>query len=238
MSAIYLKINNLLRKKLKKYLYRFLIIIGISSCIFIGLAFTSIPFYAYHSLAATDKALENEADVIVIMGGDGMPSPSGLMRIYHAALLLEENPNAKIIIAQPTNKYDTTQQLDLMRKNLISIGVDSLKVAYATKGYNTRTQAIDLANLVPLDHHILIVSSAEHIYRSIKAFEKVGFKNVGSGAAFDSPIEEESLKRKQKDDNRIQNVTLRYNFWNYMQYEIRVIREYFAIVYYWLKGWI
>ncbi len=33
-------------------------------------------------------------------------------------------------------------------------------------------------------------------------------------------------------------LAIRYNFWNYLKLEITVLREYMAITWYWLRGWI
>ena len=54
---------------------------------------------------------------------------------------------------------------------------------------------------------------------------------------------EHETKEKLKDETdedelKVRNVALRYNMWSYMQYEIIVLREYTAIAYYWVKGWI
>lgn len=221
-----------------KVLKWILLSMGVLSIIFIVLAFTDLPFNAYYSLSSPNKKLDGKADVIVLMGGDGMPSPSSLMRNYHAAELYKENYNPKIIIAFPQSKIDSTHQLDLMRKNLILNGVDSTDILYAPKGYNTRTQALEIAEMIPHNQKMLIVSSGEHIYRTIKVFQKLGFNSLGSGAAFETPINEIDLKRKKKELREVQNLAFRYNFWSYMEYEIRVAREYFAITYYWFKSWI
>src|SRR5690554_814718 len=230
--------NKKLKLLLVKLLHKLVLSIGVLSLIFILLALTDLPYKAYHALSISKQTLEEEADVIVIMGGDGMPSPNGLMRVYHAALLAKEYPKANIIIALPYNDYDSTKQLDLMKKALLNSEVEQFKIKYASKGYNTRTQALEIAEMIPLSSRIVIVSSAEHMYRSVRSFEKAGFLKVGSSAAFEFPPDEEDLKDKTKKTKKIQNLTLRYNVWSYMQYEIHVMREYTAIVYYWLNGWI
>ena len=77
------------------------------------------------------------------------------------------------------------------------------------------------------------------MYRSIHSFRKVGFKIVGGSPSFEKPSDEEKLKDEtNKDENKVRNLALRYNMWSYMQYEIIVLREYTAIGYYWVKGWI
>lgn len=218
------------------------IIINLLAVSFIGLAFTDIPYYAYHDLALRKQKLKAEADYIILMGGDGMPSPSGLMRTYFAANAAIENPNAKIIIALPYNEddKDSLLQLKLIEEELILKGIDSTKIMYEPFGFNTRSQAENIhASINNNNSNVLIVSSPEHMYRAIKTFEKIGFNNVGSLPTFEFPPDEDKLKsKKKKDKKKFQNLALRYNMWSYMQYEIIVFREYIAISYYWIKGWI
>jgi hypothetical protein len=56
---------------------------------------------------------------------------------------------------------------------------------------------------------------------------------------------ESELSYKDKDlgGNRIvpavdESILLRYKFWTYLQYEVSILREYTALFYYKLKGWI
>ena len=67
----------------------------------------------------------------------------------------------------------------------------------------------------------------------------LGFKKISSLPTFEIPSDAENLKDKtERKDTRIKNLSLRYNMWSYMVYEIKVLREYFAISYYKIKGWI
>lgn len=208
--------------------------------LFILLALTDIPYYAYHNLSLKKQQISGQADVIVMMGGDGMPSPNGLMRLYFTIKQAKENPQAKIVLAMPLNEVDSTYQLRLMAQELINKKIDSNRIHYEYKGFNTRTQAKAIAEMFTSDKKIIVVSSPEHMYRAVRCFEKVGFKSVGSCPTFEVPSDEELLKAKDKDQaiDEVDSLGLRYNLWSYMQYEIRVMREYLAITYYWMKGWI
>jgi uncharacterized SAM-binding protein YcdF (DUF218 family) len=84
---------------------------------------------------------------------------------------------------------------------------------------------------------VLLITSPEHMYRSIHSLQKVGFKNVGGLPSFEKPISEKTLKGKKKKGEKVA-LAWRYNFWSYLRYEILVLREYSAIAYYKLKGWI
>jgi len=216
-----------------------MLFLGVFSVAFIILSFTNLPYWAYYGLAATDDQLELAPSTIVIMGGDGMPSPSGLMRLYNGIEKAVEHQNSKIIIALPYNEFDSTFQLSLMAHELVQKGIDTNRIIFAPNGFNTRSQALEIKELIDTAAPLLIVSSPEHMYRSIHSFRKVGFQVVGGSPSFEKPSDEERLKDKtDKEETKVRNLTLRYNMWSYMQYEIIVLREYTAITYYWAKGWI
>ncbi len=207
----------------------------------IVLAFTDVPYYAYHDLAVRKDTLTTPPDYIVIMGGDGMPSPYGLMRLYHGAEAAHEFPDAAVIVALPFNQEeeDSARQIHLAIRDLIQKGVDSARIKYEPWGYNTRTQAVQVGKMIPHSSPILIISSPEHMYRALNSFRSVGFEKVGGRAGFEVPSDEKGLKTRKEDENEnVQNLNLRYNLWSYLQYEIIVAREYAAIAYYWWKDWI
>jgi uncharacterized SAM-binding protein YcdF (DUF218 family) len=83
-----------------------------------------------------------------------------------------------------------------------------------------------------------IVTSPEHMYRSVATFRKAGFKSVGGMASFEEAVSEKLLIGKHNKEFKTERLNLRYNMWNYLKYEITVVREYFAIAYYKLRGWI
>jgi len=83
---------------------------------------------------------------------------------------------------------------------------------------------------------VLIITTPEHMYRSIKTFKNVGFTKVGGLPTFEKPIDEEKLKETGETE-RI-HLSFRYNMWSYLNYEFLVLKEYCAIIYYKLKGWI
>ena len=205
-------------------------------------AFTDLPYNAYHDLAVRKDTLTASPETIVIMGGDGMPSPNTLMRLYHAAEAAIEFKKASLVLAMPYNKgaEDSLRQLKMMARELELKGVSGNRVRFEPWGYNTRTQALQLAKMIDLNRPLLVISSPEHMYRALASFRKVGFRKVGGRAGFEVPSDEERLKAKEDQDENedVQNLNLRYNMWSYLQYEIIVMREYAAITYYWFKGWI
>src|SRR5690554_2434667 len=217
-----------IKNKISKAIRLYVKLMAILSTIFVIIAFTDIPYNAYHSLSLQNQKLRTKADVIILMGGDGMPSPNSLMRVYFTSKAAKENKSAKIVIAMPLNEEDSTYQLDLMVSELCKNGIDSSRVLFEYKGYNTRSQALEIYKMFNSNQKLIIVSSPEHMFRAVKTFEKVGFSSVGSFPTFEIPSDEKMLKSKKKDvaeEVEIQDLTLRYNVWSYMQYEIRVLRE-------------
>lgn len=231
-----------IKRTLLRFLRRFFSIIGIISFILFVLSFTDLPYYAYYNLSTVGEKLPADPDVIVILGGAGMPSPDGLIRTYYAAEAANKYKTASIIIALPYNETDSLHQLKLMATELIIRGIDSSRIRYEPLGFNTRSQALNIAGMYENKKEqpaILLISSPEHMYRSVKTFRKAGFSYVSGTAAFEHPVDEEKIRDKENTgDARVKSLDLRYNMWSYLHYELLVAREYFAILYYRVKGWI
>lgn len=229
-------------KWIKKSLLVLLLISGSISLFMLILAFTDLPYNAYHALAVRKDTLTAPPKAIVIMGGAGMPSPNTLMRLHHGAEAANEFKKASVILAMPANKYasDSLRQLKLMAEELNIKGISRGRIIFEPRGYNTHTQAMQISKMLDHQSSLLIISSPEHMYRAIASFRKLGFSNVGGRAGFEVPSDEDRLKSNQDEDEDedLQNLDLRYNLWSYLQYEIIVMREYAAISYYWFKGWI
>ena len=168
-----------------------------------------------------------------------MPSADGLQRTHFAAAIAKIYPEANIIIAHTGNfqKKDSIKQLRLMAHELVIKEVDTTRIGFEFMGTNTYTQAKNVF-LKTKDAPLLVVTSPEHMLRAILTLRKAGFSNVGGVPTFETPINEESLRKRVLSDDISENVALRYNIWSYMIYEIKVLREYTAISYYWLMEWI
>jgi len=211
------------------------------------LAFTTLPFWAYYRLAAGYIKAENPPETIVMLAGAGIPSENGLIRAYYTARLALKYPEAKIIIAVPGNKADSLGDPRKIADELIMRGVDSGKIIFATSGKNTRGQALGIAGIlgqVNHDSQITLVSSPEHIKRSVLSFRKCGFTKVNGLPTFETSLESDlKFEDNSLEGNKLappigQNLQFRYQFWNHLKYEVIVIREYFALAYYKIRGWI
>lgn len=209
----------------------------------IVLSFTDIPYYAYYNLGTTDSKLTSKPDLIVVLGGAGMPSSDGLMRCYYAAEAANQFKDAKIIIALPYNENETDSlwQLKLMSHELIIRQIDATRIGYEPLGFNTHSQAVNIAKVLKNSLHtisVLIITSPEHMYRSVRSFYKVGFAHVSGMATFEKPVDEIKIEdTNPSKDLRVKSLAIRYNMWSYLHYELLVLREYSAICYYKIKGW-
>ncbi|HPE34162.1 MAG TPA: YdcF family protein [Bacteroidales bacterium] len=222
-----------------------ILLFGIMSLVLFILSFTSVPFHVYYKLGTSTPKLGQQPDYIVVMGAGGMPGPGGLMRSYFASEAAKLYPDARIIIALP---YDTNdfQNSDAWRmyKAIAAGEIDSARFLYEKKGTNTYTQACEIWKMLETDSEksLLVVSSPEHIRRCVLTFKKCGFENVGGLPAFEASFSSNLLltekERKQTFKEIGRSVKVRYDMWNYLVLEIAVIREFTALGYYKLKGYI
>ena len=228
-------------KKVKRFIHLTLLIIGAVALIMVVLSFTDLPYYAYHKLGTTNTKLSSAPTHIVLFGGSGMPTPDGLIRAYYTAEIANKYDSIYIIIANPDELLAIRDTAASYTHELVIRGIDSNRIRYDTIGYNTYTQAINIANMIFTDttkfKTVLVVTTPEHMYRSVKCLQKAGIDSVGGVASFELPLDEEMLVKKGKLTKLEKDkLNLRYNMWSYLNYELVVMREYLAIGYYKLRG--
>ena len=225
---------------LRKILKITFLSLGILFSVAIVLAFTSVPFYSYFRLGQNpDKnAVLTHPTLVVMFGGAGMPSEDNLMRLYHTAALARHF-EIPVLLVHPE---DTICQAEMTRL-LNQGGIDSIH--YMTQGSNTRSQALELKSAYPklIEEQILIVTSPEHVRRTVKCLNKAGFQQAFGVAAYPATVDFDlSLKDDKLGGNvdipSVESVMMRYTFFNYLKLEITCVREYFALAYYKIKGWI
>lgn len=227
---------------LSKLVHLILLSSGAFFLLLILLSLTDYPYYAYHWTGNKTVSQKNNPAYIILMGAGGMPSYDAIIRCYYAAEAARKNPESKIIVTLPVDSSDFLNSAHYrMIQELVLRGVDSTRILSEYKGTNTYTQAVAIAKMISAVAPIQIVTSPVHQYRSIKTFEKQGFTNVSGLAATESAIDE-SLFYNKDESGKIEkdpasNLGLRYNLWSYLQYEIAVMREWLAIVWYRIKGY-
>lgn len=227
--------------KLKRTTQWILSITGSIALLMLFLSFTDLPYYAYHRLGTSGTQLQQSPDYIILFGGSGMPTPDGLIRAYYTATVAKELDSAQIIIANPDELKAIEDSLASYTHELLIRGIDSSRIQYDTVGYNTYTQAQNIAQMILSDTSpspvVLVVTSPEHMYRSVKCLQKAGIDSVGGTASFEIPLDEDQLIKKGKITKLEKDkLNLRYNMWSYLNYELIVMREYMAIGYYRLRG--
>jgi uncharacterized SAM-binding protein YcdF (DUF218 family) len=255
------------KKNILKILVRcfriILISFGAVFLVLIILAFTSAPFWQWYNFSVKHARISRPPDFIIILGGGGMPSETGLMRTWYGAKAANYFTHSKVIIALPGDSKDSLSSLRLMKNELILRGVNEERILLEDSGTNTRAQAMNILRkitnyelrITDTSHKsqghkvtkslaILIITSPEHLTRSVLTFKKAGFLKVDGVPAFETTIESDvsfndrMLGGRQWIPGIGGNLTLRYQFWTQLRYEELMIREYLAMFYYKLKGWI
>ena len=169
--------------------------LGALFIVMVALAFTSVPFYAYYRLGQNP----NESDTpkqpqhIVMFGGAGMPSEDNLMRLYHTAALARHF-EVPVLLVHPEDSLCQAEMTRLLRQG----DIDS--ILYMTEGANTRSQALELMAQYPklAEEQLIVVTSPEHVRRTIKCLNKVGFQNVIGKAAYPATVDFDLSLKKQK----------------------------------------
>jgi uncharacterized SAM-binding protein YcdF (DUF218 family) len=224
-----------------------LITLGTLFLILFLLCFTHIPHLWVYRLGTSNAGIHRPPDYIVIMGGGGMPSESALIRTYYAANLARYFPKAKIIITLPGDTTDSISSVNLMKREMIIRGIKPERILLEPEGTNTRAEALNVAKILAgvKQPGLAIVTSPEHMRRSVLCFRKLGFLKVDGLSAFANPIEA-GLTYEDRDlggrdwmmPGVGNNLMIRYKFWLQARNLEVAIREYIALGYYKLKGWI
>jgi uncharacterized SAM-binding protein YcdF (DUF218 family) len=228
--------------------FRFLLFIaGGFFLLLLVLALTSIPFWARYNLGKSQAFVPKNTQSILVMGAGGFPSDAVLMRLWYTAELARDFPNANVIISTPGDTLDPKSTVMQMRNQLIVSGIDSSRIILEAEGLNTRDQALRAFELYTsgrFSEPLVVVSSPEHVYRTVLSFKKAGFEKVSGKPASESMLETDlNLRKRRLGGNENipdvgNSISLRYKFWDYLKYEIIVAREYLAISYYKAKRWI
>lgn len=224
------------------------ITLGVSFFIFLVLACTSLPFWARYNMGHKFAPLPHQKiNTIIVMGAGGFPSEMVLMRLWYTAECAKRFPDAKIIITTPGDTLRQNSTILLMRKYLEELNVPRTKIILENKGLNTRHQAICTREFYEeglIKPPFLIVTSPEHIPRSVLSFRKIGITETFGQPTLEAMLETDlRISRDKLGGNEFMpytggSISLRYKFWDYLKYEIIIVREYIALSIYKLKGWI
>ncbi|HMP76472.1 MAG TPA: YdcF family protein [Kiritimatiellia bacterium] len=226
-------------------------IVLIAGYVFIFLllaALLGLPWKAYNWLSMSGEVHEGTPDVIVLMGGGGIPSESGLTRAWQTAREAARYPKARVIVAMPYEEGEGPAKRGAVQTELILRGVSESRLDQEGKGRHTREQA-ELVHAMLKGQadktRVMVVTSPEHVRRSVLAFRKAGFVHVRGRAVFSQELQadlayggEPKLEKPSAEALVGNSMMLRYRLWDNLLLEIKVTRELVALAYYRLKGWI
>jgi uncharacterized SAM-binding protein YcdF (DUF218 family) len=215
--------------------------IGVLAGTMLVLAFTRLPFDAHRWLGTAAGECRVAPDLIVVLGGSGMPSGPELRRLQEAATLADRWPRAAVLVVHPGDPA----VLDAMAGELRLRGVSPDRIQLLNEGDNTRAQALAVQQRVEGRYTSLaLVTAPENTYRSVLGFRKAGQASVCGAPAWDHAMFHEFDYAHEAIGGRVwaPDVSgapaLRYTWWNYLKLEVTVLREWVAIAYYWLNGWV
>ena len=223
-----------------RVLHKSIVIFGCTALLMAVLAFTRVPFDAHRWLGLAAGECLAPPEMIVVLGGSGMPSGPELLRLHRAAELAKEWPGAQVVVVHP-GEMDV---LDAMFHELVLRGVAAQRIDTINSGDNTREQALVLHQRYPKAGSIALVTSPENTYRSVLAFRKADLVRTCGAPAWDHAMHHDFRYRHGRIGGKAwipdlsDHTDLRYNFWNYLKLEVTCLREGVAIAYYWANGWI
>jgi len=216
--------------------------LGGLAMLMLALAFTRMPFDAHRWLGTVGGLCTHPPEMILVLSGSGMPSGPELMRCEMAANWARSSPGAGVVLALPPD----TALAAAMVHELGLKGVSPERITFLMQGRNTREQALHASTALSQALHrpVALVTAPEHMYRSLLTFRKLGFTRIAGAPAFEHALFED-LRYAHRDIGGKRylpdvsgQLSLRYDFWNRLKLEITCLREYTALAYYRLNGWI
>ena len=170
-------------------------------------------------------------EYIIVLGGGGIPSSTGLMRTYYGATQSLSFPDATVIVALPADEDPDKNSVGRMRDELVRRGVPASSIRMEAQGKNTHEQSERIRTMLgpaAQDDPVHIVTERSHLRRSLLCFRKAGFTRVyGIGA-----------QNTGAEADMGGGTFLRYTLWTNLQLQIRVVREMIATALYKWRGWI
>lgn len=214
---------------------------GVFGLLMLILAFTTVPYRAHRWLGLAGGELRSVPDGILVLGGTGMPSGSELIRLQTAAALAKENQQVEVIVVHVAD----TAVLGAMRTELELRGVLRERIVLVGGGGNTREQALAVVEQLGTrrGEQWALVTAPENMYRTLGAFRKAGLTRVQGVPALDRPLfvdlgyDHGRLGGKALVPDVSGSLSVRYDLWHHLRLEVLCLREYLAIAYYELNGW-
>lgn len=188
------------------------------------------------------------ADAIVVLGGATRPAvpPRPWVevaeegdRVLYAAKLYREGKAPRIILSGGRvnweGKNDLPESAD-MAEMIKTMGVPETALIQESTSRNTRENAVNSKKIMDAQgiRKILLVTSALHMPRSLRIFQKLGVDTFPATTDFLS-----SDRETQDLRNTAQDVTLNsLPDAERLRNTTRALKEYVGIGIYWLRGWL
>jgi len=214
-----------------------LIIVHVAAFVLVtGIVFAvlGLPAGFVNWMVAGDVVLDGPASTVIVLGGGGIPSETGLIRTYYAAryaLSMTNATNVTFVACLPSDADPETDSVGRMRDELVLRGIPRESILLEHYGRDTRQQAVNVRKLLGEEacrKPLLIVSSPYHARRSLLCFRHAGFEKAACLAAYDVAPEADMGPA----------TGTRYGLWSGLVREVWYVRELTALFYYKLRGWI
>lgn len=196
-----------------------------------ALALFGFPRPLARWLCAREAASNRAPDWIVVLGGGGIPSESGLMRTYAAAAYARLRTGAVIVVSLPAEGDPETNSVGRMKRELVMRGLPAERIRMEYRARDTHEQALALAAMLgtnALERPVALVSSSFHLRRALLSFRKAGFRDV--------IVVPTDAKPHEGDPGP--GARWRYGVWENLAASILYTRELVGLAWYKLRGWI
>jgi uncharacterized SAM-binding protein YcdF (DUF218 family) len=236
-----------------------LLVAGALALLLATAQFTPLPWRAFQRLSEIPCPCPREPTHILVMGGSGIPGPSGLMRTFYGAQAAARHPDSELLVAMPLGAGESIASRAYLDE-LSLRGVPADRVRILSEGRNTREQALRLAGhlgTAATNAVVLIITDPEHIRRTAASLRRAGIPHLAAMPAHPLSIEDplpwraaglESVScsdpaepcppaRKAFVPDIGSSLHLRYDLWNNLRYTQDALREHAALAYYRLQGW-
>lgn len=160
--------------------------------LFIAFSLPFLPRYLMYKLETRIPAGKISADIagVIVLGGVldvGICSRGHIElgpaadRLVYAVMLVKQHPNAKLVLTGGSGSFNQAQNLreaDYLKQLAVEWGIDPQRIIVERDARVTREHPIKLAALIDKNKKWVLVTSGEHMPRSLGCFRKAGFNII------------------------------------------------------------
>lgn len=143
-----------------------------------------IIFIVIESLIISKMNIEskNNLDYIIVLGAQVKPSgPSVVLkyRLDQAIKYLNKNENTLVIVSGGKGVNEPDTEASIMRKYLISNGINEERIIIEDKSHSTKENVINSKKLIEENKNVGIVTNNFHVFRALQIANKYGLNAYG-----------------------------------------------------------